>query len=414
MQGPRFGRPAVVEVACENLLDLIEIAFDVRDEDRTVLHVIDERLADLALATTADRAGLVTERPFGGRADDAPRRSGGMFLHPDLVARGSHVDLARQQWNADRPVAPLPRDVLLAQIGSRVFGDVDEIGIEQIDSVTFEMHVDPLTVFRDHVIEGPSVVTAAVDLKLLAEAPAWEDQRPAGMFLFDVPHQVRGVTDLRLDLFLAVAEVVVGDDRDDDARFGAAGDFERLAVVVEFVFVFPAHAIALLSLGGLADVRQSHFALRQLREVWREDHAAGVSRPVLDIERRVVDRHERIARVAEDRLDEVEIADQRSRREEADFHCLLQTVAGDFGTDQRAQQDRDPIVGLLLLLRRERQLQQIEWRIHRVTEQFNVSPLGNGSLVSGDRQSTLGDMERADGCASIRPRVVQHSVSDAV
>ena len=35
-------------------------------------------------------------------------------------------------------------------------------------------------------------------------------------------------------------------------------------------------------------------------------------RPVLDIERRIIHGHERIARVAEDRFEEIQVADERS------------------------------------------------------------------------------------------------------
>ena len=68
---PRVSGP-IVELAIENLLDLIQVPFDVGDEDGPVLHVVHQRLADFALAAPADRAGLVTERPFGRSADDSP------------------------------------------------------------------------------------------------------------------------------------------------------------------------------------------------------------------------------------------------------------------------------------------------------------------------------------------------------
>ena len=55
----------------------------------------------------------------------------------------------------------------------------------------------------------------------------------------------------------------------------------------------------------------------------REDDAAGVAGPMLDIEAGVVLGQIRIAGVAEDGFDEVEVADQIARREEADLHRFL-------------------------------------------------------------------------------------------
>ena len=158
-----------------------------------------------------------------------------MLLHAQFVARRSHVDAIRQQRDTQRPVAPLPRDRLQTEMSQRVFGNVDQVRVATVDAVAFGLHVDQIAVVADHVFKGPSVVATAVDLKLFAQAPALEDQCPAGVFLFDAPHQVRRVTDLRLDLFLAVAEVVVGDDRDDDSFLGTARQFEGFAIVVEFV-----------------------------------------------------------------------------------------------------------------------------------------------------------------------------------
>ena len=47
--------------------------------------------------------------------------------------------------------------------------------------------------------------------------------------------QIRGEADLGFDFFLAIAEIVVGDDRDHHAALVAAGHLERAAVVVELV-----------------------------------------------------------------------------------------------------------------------------------------------------------------------------------
>ena len=100
------------------------------------------------------------------------------------------------------------------------------------------------------------VVAAEAVVVLLAEVVAGENQCAAGVFLFGVAEEVGGVGDLRLDLLLAVAEVGVGDDGDDDPALVAGADLERPAAVVELAVVLPAHTVALLPVGGLVDVRE--------------------------------------------------------------------------------------------------------------------------------------------------------------
>jgi hypothetical protein len=57
---------------------------------------------------------------------------------------------------------------------------------------------------------------------------------------------------------------------------------------------------------------------------------------MFDIEARVVLRQERIAPVAEDRLHEVQVADQISRREEPRLHALFGDEARHRRHDERA------------------------------------------------------------------------------
>ena len=157
--------------------------------------------------------------------------------------------------------------------------------------------------------------------EFLAQVVAGKHQRAAGVLLLAQAEQVRRVADLRLDLLLAVAEIVVGDDRDDDAGLVAAGELERLAVVVKFPFVLPAHAVAALAFGGLVPVRQAGGFLGHLRQMRRENDAAGVAGPMFHVQAGVVLRQDRIAAVAEDALDEIQVADQAARREETDLHA---------------------------------------------------------------------------------------------
>ena len=234
------------------------------------------------------------------------------------------------------------------------------------------------------------------------------------MFFFHAAHQIGGIADLRFDFFLAVAEIVVGDDRDDHSRFIAARDFERITVVIEFIFAFPAHAVVSLAIGGLTDMRQPDVFLRQLGQMRCQDHATGMSRPVFDIESRIVHGHERVTGVAEDRFHEVQIADQRPWCEEADFHRLFRTISRYCGADDGTQQHRDPVPGFLFLICRERQQQQIGGRIHRMTEQRHVGLLGYGTFVTGDRHTAFADVKCSNGGASVGSRIMEDAVAHAI
>ena len=93
--------------------------------------------------------------------------------------------------------------------------------------------------------------------------------------------KVRRIADLGFDLFLAITEIVIGDDRDNHSAFIAACHFESHAIVVKFLLVFPAHPVAALAFGGDLQVWQTQLSLCDFGEVRREDDATGVASPVL-------------------------------------------------------------------------------------------------------------------------------------
>jgi hypothetical protein len=157
------------------------------------------------------------------------------------------------------------------------------------------------------------------------------------VFFFDPAHQVGGVAELRLNLFLAVTVVVIRDQGDDDAGSVAARQFERHAVVVLFVRVAITHRIGSLARRRGVVMRQAEFLFGQVDQVRSQDDAAGVAAPVINVQARVIFRYQRVARVAENRLDKVEIADQRSGGEKTDLHRFFMTVIGHVRPDDRAQ-----------------------------------------------------------------------------
>ena len=179
---------------------------------------------------------------------------------------------------------------------------------------------------REHL--GEPVVGAhdphQVRHEAVAQAEGGEGQRAARVLLLGQPEQVGAVADLGLDLLLAVAEVVVGEDRDHHAVDAARGDLEGPAVVVQLVLVRPAHARRALAprWPRLTCGRPRSFLRRRVR------CGARMTQPLWPVQwstssAGVVLGQVGIAGVAEDALDEVEVGDQAAGHEEAHLHALL-------------------------------------------------------------------------------------------
>ena len=177
------------------------------------------------------------------------------------------------------------------------------------------------------------------------------------MLFLGIAEKVGRHTELGFDLLLAIAEVVVRNDGDNDAPFVARGDLERRAVVVGLVGRFPAHAIAALAFGGLVPGRQAQFGLGQLVEMGGKNHAARVTTPMLGIERRIVIGKVRVTGIAENAFHEVQIADKPPGHEETDFHAFLRSHSGDLGANHRAEEKGDETLGRVGQGRSERQTQ---------------------------------------------------------
>ena len=230
-------------------------------------------------------------------------------------------------------VRPLHPAVAHAEIG--ILGDVEDIRVELVDRVAFGLDFHPVAEMAHGVFEGDVLgEDRAARVELLPEHVGRKRDGAAGVLLFAIAEQIGGVADLGFDFLLAIAVVIVGDDRDHDAAAIAAGQLERAAAVVRLVRIAPAHAVAALAFGGPIEMGQAQVLLLHAGEVRRQDDAAAMSAPVDGIERGVVFRQVGIAAVAENAFHEIEIADQAGGREEADLHGLL-GIAGRVGADQR-------------------------------------------------------------------------------
>ena len=146
----------------------------------------------------------------------------------------------------------------------------------------------------------------------------------------------------------------------------------------------------------------------------REHYAARVPRPRFEVHRGVVFRQKRIARVAENAFDEVEVAYERPGSEKADFHSLFAVAVGDCGADRRAQIERNPRFRLLLLSRCKWKLEHFFGSVEHMRPEVFEDRLGDGFLVGGHGESALGDVEDPRSRAPVVVRVVQNPLTHAV
>ena len=135
---------------------------------------------------------------------------------------------------------------------------------------------------------------------------------------------------------------------------------------------------------------------------------------MLHVQRRVVHRQIRVARVAEDAFNEVQVAHQIARHEEANLHRLLRAETRHGGAHERPQQQRDEAFCRLRLRRGEGQAQQrLRW-LQSGLKHLRERALRHSLLIVRNRQATLGDVEDAGGGALVLGRVVQHALPHAI
>jgi len=161
-------------------------------------------------------------------------------------------------------------------------------------------------------------------------------------------------------------------------------------------------------------VRQPRGRLAQLGQVRREDDAAAVPGPVVDIEGGIILRQVRVAGIAEDGLDEIQVGYQAARGEHADLHVFCGQHPRHFRSHRGAQQQRCPDSGAVRLCCRDRQTQQIFRRSQRRLQQPGKHGCRDLALVVRNRVAAGRDMEHAAGGAPVMARVVQHALQQPV
>ena len=377
----------VAVIALNQFADPVEILREIADEHRPLQNRVADGFRDFRFAAARDGAGFVAGGALTGGADQPPRAAAGGLEHAHLVAGRAHIGLVGQQLDLRlATVGRAPGDGLLLEIEARVLGHVENVRINAINGIARRLHVHHRAVQFHDLLEAV-IERADVDVaeEFLAEIVGRKRQRAAGVLFLAQAEEVRGKAELRFHLFLAVAEIVVGDDRDDGARFIARGDLEGLAEVVAFVLGLPAHAVAALALGGVLPARQAEAELGQLRQVRRQNHAARVAAPMLGVQAGVVLREKGIARIAENAFHKIEVAHQRAGREEANLHGLFTDESRHARAHHGPQQQRHETLGRRRLSRGERQPQQLARRMQRQPQQRGEHGLRHRRLVGGNR-----------------------------
>ena len=121
----------------------------------------------------------------------------------------------------------------------------------------------------------------------------------------------------------------------------------------------------------------------------------------------------RIAAVAEDGFDEIEVGDEGPRGKEADLHRFGGLAAGR-RADRGAEKEGNEKPGRVLLVGGEREGEKVRRGGQRRFQQGREGAFGDGLFVGGNRETALDDMENALGGAAVTDGIVEDSLGNAV
>ena len=358
----------------------------------------------------------MAEDALGGGAAQTPATAFIGLHHVDLVAGGEDVGLVGEQLDGVSGAGSIgPRDVLFTEVEIRTVGHVADVGVMAVAGPTAWLGDGAIAeLFRGLGKRMADDVEVFVELKIFTEIVAGEHDGATGVFLFATAEEIRGVAELSLHLFFAVAEIVVGNERDDDAGRIAGGELEGGTVVVALGGVFPAHAVASLTRRGVVEGRETKLFFRQRAEMGSDDNTAGVTGPRLRIEGGVVFWEMRIAGVAEDAFDKIKVRDEGARNEEAGLHGTLRREAGDGGAHHWAQVERNETLSGCGLGGGEGEPKKFDGRVEGVLQQAAKNGRGDRFLIVGNRQAAFGDVENAGRGAAVAAGVVEDALARPV
>ena len=148
--------------------------------------------------------------------------------------------------------------------------------------------------------------------------------------------------------------------------------------------------------------------------MWRENDATRVAGPVFGIEPGIVFREVRIAGVAKDALNKIEIAHQIGRHKKPGLHGFLRGKPRHLGADNGPEKQGDKAFRGLRTSGSKGQSQQAAWRRQGEGEQFGEHSLRHGQFVGRNGKAPFGNMENALSRAPVAARVVEHPLLDAI
>jgi len=245
------------------------------------------------------------------------------------------------------------------------------------------------------------------------EGVARESKGTTAVLFLSITVEVSSKADVRLDLLLAIAEVVISDDGKDHTLLGTQAHLEGLAIVVALILGLPAHALSTLLLGGFIPLGKAKRLLGDLVEMRSHDDETSVAGPVHGVKSSIILRKEWITSIAEHGLDEVEAADEAARSKAKDLHSLNRAHAGNLrhndGTQKKTANEVDRSQR-----RRRSGVGGERGRIGRIKcliEHTSKDSLGNSKLVRADDELILAvsDVEGASSGTLVETRVMENT-----
>jgi len=225
--------------------------------------------------------------------------------------------------------------------------------------------------------------------------------------------EVSSKADVRLNLLLAIAKVVISNDGKDDTLLCTIACLEGFAIVIALILSLPAHALSTLLLSGVIPLGKTKRLLGDLVKVRSHDDETSVASPVKRIKRGIILRKEWITSIAKDRLKEVKAADKTARSKAKDLHSLDRADSGNLRNNDRTEQKTADHMN-----RSKRRWRSSVWqergtlrRIKSLVQHTSKDSLGNSKLIRADDELVLAisDMEGASSSTLIKARIMKNT-----
>mmetsp|Transcript_912 Transcript_912/g.1642 ORF Transcript_912/g.1642 Transcript_912/m.1642 type:complete len:250 (+) Transcript_912:11-760(+) len=243
---------------------------------------------------------------------------------------------------------------------------------------------------------------------MFTKVHSFESQSSACVLFFGKSKNVGCQTNLSLGFFLAISKIVVCQNCDHDATGISHGNLERLAIVVQFIFVCPANSLRLLQFRGLRHMWQAQILLQTLPQMRRKDYTPCCSCPVFRVQSSVTFREVGITSVAKDGFNKVQVGNTPAWNKEAHLQSLLGRNSWNLWAHQRTKLQGHHAGRRFLPVGSVRQGVQVFWGFKGFFQKSCIGNEGDGDLVGRDWQPIVSDVEDTTGGSLIGQGVVQN------